>query len=318
MKKKEESDDFPLATQVSIHPARNLLRNQDQTDREGSNEMQKSWFNLDKIDQFGLNLTDMQFRLMQEILKEFSRTGYEDNTSPIEKEDTLSKSALKENDRASNSRQSVNSHRIADKRIRKIPRIRATQTQILEWAGIKETETGEKERVVAALSHLAQTLYCFYYNRLAYGPTGKPEKDSRGAWRKEEVMAIDTLFTIKEVRDDLSKKLQYYEMELSTVFLDQCENFYLLIPYDWREEVQKIWGKKRVSSYMLRFLIFLRYQYDMNRRSGYTSRSHQLKGGPDEVATVLKMPEKSVRRNEKWIFKALEESYAIAKTLGYL
>ncbi len=170
--------------------------------------------------------------VVEGILKELTRTQYQGNISPKEKEAILNE---KDGDPAH-----------AYKNIHEIPRIRATQSQILVWAGFRSNSPGEKDRVVAAISHLGSTVYCFYYKRLAYDSSGKPEKDSRGRYVKEEVMAVDTLFAIKEVRNPDSQQLKYYEIEPSSIFLDQHENFYILIPHGWREEVRQISGKSRL------------------------------------------------------------------------
>jgi len=83
----------------------------------------------------------------------------------------------------------------------------------------------------------------------------------------ESVVAVDTLLTIKEVRHKDSGKLDYYEAVPSTLFLDQREGYFLLIPFGWREEVRSLVGQRRASVYTFRFLLFLRYQFEMKRRS---------------------------------------------------
>ena len=60
------------------------------------------------------------------------------------------------------------------KNILAIPRIRATQREVLEWAGFDRINAGEKERALSALHHLSNARFCFYYERLAYDKAGIP------------------------------------------------------------------------------------------------------------------------------------------------
>ncbi len=185
---------------------------------------------------------------------------------------------------------------------------------MLEWSGFKRNSIAEKERAIEALRYIGTTQFCFYYERLAFDEKGIPRKHKGGGWIKEEVTAVDTLFTVKEIRDD-NKKIQYYEILPSPIFLDQCEGYFMLIPYNWREEVQKALGNKRVSSYTFRFLLFLRYKFEIKRRA-----RHQLEISLfwQEIARAINMPESVYKGQKERALKILDETYATAKALGYL
>ncbi|NGX47003.1 MAG: hypothetical protein K1000chlam3_00372 [Chlamydiae bacterium] len=302
----ESEDQNYQVTQIGIHSIRNMLGNQGQislfSDRRPG--IKEEGLNLDGIERFGFDLTEIQFRIMEGVLRGFSETGYRGNLAPMETEDVIQEKP----------------HPIpsAYKYITEVPRLRATQKQILEWSGMNKNSAGDVERGVDALNHFAKTPYCFYYDRLAYNSKGIPEKDMRGKWKKEEVIAVDTLFSVKEIRDKQSGILKYYEIMPSSIFLDQRENYFMMIPYNWREEVQKIAGKKRVSSYTFKFLYFLRYQYEMKRRNATRKKPYEIRWSAEEIAIALKMPESVYRGQKKRASQILEESYAIAKKLGYL
>jgi len=311
MSEKNENDVDPQSdpnqvTQVGIHSIRNMLGNQSQVSlfSERRSELEKDGQDIDGIERFGFDLTEIQFRVMEGILRGFSKTGYKGNLSPLDKQDVIQEKA-----------QPTPS---AYKYIKEFPRLRATQKQVLEWSGMNTNSVANVERVVEAITHFAKTPYCFYYDRLAYNAKGIPEKDMRGKWKKEEVIAIDTLFSVKEVRDKQSGKLKYYEMMPSSIFLDQRENYFMMIPYDWRKEVQKIAGKKRVSSYVFKFLYFLRYQYEMKRRNPSQKKPYEIRWSAEEIATALKMPESFYKNQKKRANQTLEDAYSVAKKLGYL
>lgn len=309
MARKKSSEKKPQPAQIGIHAVKNLLGTRDQEQltlfSERREELKKRGLSLDDIDRFGFDLTDLEFRVMEGLARELTRTNYRGNMSPKEKEIVV------------NEKIATGDPKHSYKYIKEIPRIRATPNEIVEWTGIKNDSSGEKERALAALHKLGTTVYCFYYERLAIGPDGRAEKDSRGQWKKEEVQACDILFLVKEVRDPNTKKLKYFEIEPSSIFLDQIESYYILLPVNWRDEVQQLVGKKRVSSYTFRFLLFLRYQFEMKRRLD-APKPFQIKWTAEEIANALKISEKSIKRNKKQVNTILVESYEIAKELGYI
>lgn len=295
--------------QMGLHSVSNILGTHKQlslfSDQEGQFTLENNSVLENEIRQFGIDLTDVQSRVMEGILRGFTETAYEGNIPPQTREELANEKY---------------SGKLPDsyKYIDKIPRIRMTQSQLLKWAGVKNTSIGEVERALSALKTLGTRQYCFYYDRLAFDAESKPIKDNRGNWQKEEVSAIDTLFTIKEVRDKKSKALKYYEIVPSSIFLDQRENYFLLIPHNFREEVTNLVGNKKASSYTFRFLLFLRYQFERRRRSKNHSAPYKVRKSWEEIAIALKMPESVYKKNKKRAHKILEEVYSVAKTLGYL
>jgi hypothetical protein len=295
------------ATKISIHSIKNLL----------GNEAQQSFFSdhdkefaekhgitlMNNIDRFGVDLTDIQSRVMEGILRGFSETNYKGNINPQGKEEI--------------SDQYSGNIPETYKYINEIPRLRATQTQLLDWAGVNKNSIASVTRALEALNDLGTTQFCFYYDRLAFSKDGVPSADKDGKWKKEQVVAVDTLFTIKKVTQQNSETLSYYEITPSPIFLDQIEGYFILIPFKWREEVRKLVGNKKASAYTFRFLLFLRYQYELKRRS--TNRNmNQIKWSPEEIAIAIKMPDSIYKRKKERRDEILENAYSVAKKLGYL
>ena len=54
-----------------------------------------------------------------------------------------------------------------------------------------------------------------------------------------------------------------YEIIPNPIFLDQRETYCMLIPSNWRDEVQTLVGKKKTSFYTFMFLVFLRYAFEL-------------------------------------------------------
>lgn len=78
------------ATQVGLHSVKNILGNHHQTDLFGDHHIEfceQYDIKLEgTIDRFGIDLTEVQSRIMEGILYGFSRTAYKGNVRPTSKE----------------------------------------------------------------------------------------------------------------------------------------------------------------------------------------------------------------------------------------
>jgi len=300
----------PSSSKISMHSIKNILGNQEQIslfsehDKEFANEFYLELFN--PIKRFGIELTDIQFTVMEGILRGFSETEYKGNLQPLDKNE------LVDNRYAGKQPESY-------KYIQEIPRLRATQSQILSWSEINKNSIASRTRAIEALLDLGSIQFCFYYDRLSFSEDGKPELDKNGKWKKEQVTAVDTLFTIKKISEKNSEAVSYYEITPSSIFLDQIDGYFLLIPYKWREEVRKLFGNKKTSAYTFRFLLFLRYQYELKRRRlPQGKQQFELKWSPEEVAVAIKMPESIYIKKKHRMNDILDDAYSVAKQLGYI
>jgi hypothetical protein len=292
---------------------------------------QLSLFSDEKIDAFkdatGLNLTNRptnygvvlnqaQRRVFEGILKAFTDTNYKGDEAigkdkALESVYTLNQETAKELLLKSNA---------PYKNIDTIPVVKLTQAEIIKLSGHDRTQ-GDKVDVVEAISFLATKQFCFYWVRLKT-ENGKPVKDKSGDYVKEEVMEVGSLFRIKTVRTEKGE-LQYYEIHPSAPLLDQVNNYFLLVPNNWRDEVKQLTGK-RASSYTYELLLWLRLQYEQIRRynkGGGKNRQpkpFKISKSWEDVAIALKMPETMYKANRKRASKIIQEAYQVAIKLGYL
>ena len=295
---------------------------------------QLSLFSDEKIDTFkdatGLNLTNRptnygvvlnqaQRKVFEGILKAFTDTNYKGDEQKDKA--TALREVYSETD---TSIETLSKGETAPYRnIDTIPVVKLTQAQIIELSGydLKSQRQGDKQDVIEALSFLATNQFCFYWIRLKT-ENGKPVKDKSGDYVKEEVMEVGTLLRIKTVRDQTGL-LQYYEIHPSAPLLDQVNNYFLLVPNNWRDEVKQLTGK-RTSSYTYELLLWLRLQYEQIRRynkGGGKSRKpkpFKISKSWEDVAIALKMPETMYKANRKRASKIIQEAYSVAIKLGYL
>lgn len=292
---------------------------------------QLSLFSDEKIDAFsratGLNLTNRpdsygvvlnqaQRRVFEGILKAFTDTNYKGE------EEVDKFTSLKEvmNTGSGTMREAIKK---PYQNIEKIPVVKLTQARIVELSGydLKSQRQGDKQDVIEALSFLATNQFCFYWIRLKT-ENGYPVKDKSGDYVKEEVMEVGTLLRIKTVRDQTGL-LQYYEIHPSAPLLDQVNNYFLLVPNNWRDEVKQLTGK-RASSYTYELLLWLRLQYEQIRRynkGGGKNRKpkpFKISKNWEDVAIALKMPTTMYKANRKRASKIIQEAYSVAIKLGYL
>lgn len=270
-------------------------------------------------DEYGVVLNQSQSRVLMGILKAFTDTNYKGDEL-IEK-----KEALKEIYNLNNvsAKTLVESDNAPYRNIDAIPVLRLTQAQVIDFSGydLKNQRQGDKQDVVDALTFLATKQFCFYWERLKT-ENGKPVRDKNGEYKKEAVMEVGTLLRIKTVRDQTGL-LQYYEIHASAPLLDQVNNYFLLVPNNWRDEVRQITGK-RASSYTYELLFWLRVQYEQIRRynkgggKGRKPKPFKISKSWEEVAIALKMPETMYKANRKRASKIIQDAYSVAIKLGYL
>ena len=268
---------------------------------------------VNKIDKYGIDLNKTQIKVMEGLLKAFTDTNYKGNTISKSKNEVVNE--YPKINRSEHLPKAYNN-------INDIPRIQIGQRELLRFSGINENSRGLAQKGLEALNYLGSTQFCFYWTRLAYDKNGKPDKDPKtGDYIKEEVTAIDTLFKVKIVKSEQTKEFKYYEIEPSVIFLDQVNNYFLLIPHNWREEVLKQVGKKRASSYTFRLLLFLRYQYEVKRRYNRYHKDKtefKIKFSWEDMAQTLRMPETVYKRKRVRALTLLDEAYKTAQELGYL
>jgi len=284
-----------------------------------NNPRQTEIFSQDKINEFimetggdsnnppkmyGAELTVIQSMILEGIAKALTETNYKGTYQkmPWEKISDLD----------------IRGSNIIKKQyeyIEAIPVIKITQAELIRQSGLDPRKQSHKQHAQQALNFLATERFCFYWKRAVKDSRGKIETDKAGKWKKEDVMEVGTFLRVKYVKKSDTDKLDYYEIEPSPVMLDQVDNYFIMIPYTWREEVEQIMGKN-VSKYTYFFLQWLRLQFELIRRKN--SSLYQIRITWEELAVTLKMPESLYMAKKKTAINILETAYNTAKELGYL
>lgn len=289
------------ALPMSIHALKNILGNANHSKllQDGKVVPQEG------ITQLGIDLSDMELKIVEGILKAFAETQNKGNLPPMSLEEIQRGFVGKELPKTFDN-------------IKQLPRIHLTQKKLFSLAGIKENSIADKQRAVEALLNISQKKYQIYYNRLAQNELGKPTRNKFGVWEKEFVVGVGTLFNIYHIFSEKSKQLRYYEIHPNPAFLDQIENYFVLIPYEWREEVKRLAGGKRISLSIYLFLLYLRYQYEIRRRGNWSGLNNKLSENWFKIAQAIRVSETDLEEHKGRARATLIRAYELAKTLGYI
>lgn len=289
-----------------------------------NNPKQTDLFSQDKIDEYindtekdknntpatyGANLNPIQERVLEGVIKALTETNYR---GAYQKDPDTEKQGL-----------DLRGSRIISKQyeyIDAIPVIKLTQTELINRSGLDPRKQGDKQHVKNALDFLATERFCFYWQRAVKNDRGVIQKDRNGKWVKEDIMEVGTFLRVKYVKKPGLDKLDYYEIQPSPVILDQVDNYFIMIPYTWRKEVEQIMGKN-VSKYTYSFLRWLRLQFELIRRGNKSpnkENAYRIIKTWEELAIILQMPESLYKTKKKTAKNILEDTYKTAIKLGYL
>lgn len=258
---------------------------------------------IDKLSGYGMNLNQSQSKVLEGILKGFSEDNYKGD---------------KVNDKSDyNNLEGFKKEGEAYKNIDAIPVLKITQAELISLSGYTKNR-GDKTDVIDALDFLTTRQFCFYWLRTKTDSKGRFIKDKKGNYIKEEVTEISPILRKKSV--SIAGVFKYYEIHPSAVLIDQIDNYFMLFPNDWREEVKEVIGK-RVSNYTYGLFFWLRVQYERQRRFNSTHKHKKdftIRKSWEEVAIILKMPKTMYKANKKRSVKIINDAYASAIKVGYL
>lgn len=290
------------ALPISLHVLKNILGSENQEKLLQT----KKVFPHEGITRLGIDLSSIELRVVEGLLRAFAETQNKGNVDPI---------SLKDFEKACGGASNI---KFNDKIVTS-PRLKLTQKKLFQLAGIKDNSIADKQRAVSALSKISQKRYQIYYNRLSYDENGKPSKDRFGNWEKEFVCGVVTLFNIYDVLSEETNQLRYYEIHLNPVFLDQIESYFILIPYEWRNELKKASGGKRISLQTQLFMLYLMWQYELRRRGKKAlNHSNEVREHWKKIARIIRIASSDMKEHKKRVITNLKRAYEIAKTAGYL
>jgi len=264
-----------------------------------------------KIKRKGLILNSTQWKVLGAILKELTDTNYKGHKLMSTYEALNDKNLPPIYPTDKTGAFLYGSENSPYKNITAIPRLLITQSNLIRLAGYDPRKQSHRQNVVEALEYLRTHQCYFYWKRLKY-KDGKPVKDKNGEYVFEYVEELATVLRVNKITDN-KRKLDYYEIEPSACLLDQHDKYFLLIPKELLDNIDKK-IKRKPSFYTILFLIWLYNEADNMRRYKKKDKTVSLK----ELVIILNMPESLYKKKKKEAEKIIQEAITTALSLGYI
>lgn len=296
-----------------------------------------------QIESYGIDLNEGQHNVLKAILGAFTETDYKGNTDrlPLEESGRIPKYGEDPDSIGSAFRVLHNG------KIKTLPQIQITQAELFRRCGIKSEDRSLRQRALEDLDFLGREQFVFFWQRFVKKEVKLDVKRGKGQHvkldvvrdketgkaEKEDVSEVGTLLRVKEVRDEETQQLKYYEIAPSLVMLEHKRGGHFVIyPYRLEREVQQKTGK-RLKKYEAQLLGWLALTFEDERRHRINLKRHGnlvalAKAGGEiptetvidwqELAKQLKMPETLRIKNKKKGRGMIERACSIAAKAGFL
>ena len=264
-----------------------------------------------KIKSKGLILNSTQWKVLGAILKELTDTNYKGHKLMSTYEALNDKDLPPIYPTDKTGAFLYGSENSPYKNITAIPRLLITQSNLIRLAGYDPRKQSHRQNVVEALDYLRTHQCYFYWKRLKY-KDGKPVKNKDGEYVFEYVEELATVLRVNKITDN-KRKLDYYEIEPSACLLDQHDKYFLLIPKELLDNIDKK-IKRKPSFYTILFLIWLYNEADNMRRYKKKDKTVSL----EELVIILNMPESLYKKKKKDAERKIQEAIMTASSLGYI
>lgn len=296
-----------------------------------------------QIDSYGINLNEGQLNVLKAILGAFTATDYKGNTGRLPLEESGRIPKYKEDPDSIKSAFRV----LQNSKIKTLPQIQITQAELFRRCGIKSEDRSLRQRALEDLAFLGREQFVFWWQRFVKKEVkldvrrGKGQhvkldvvRDKEtGEAEKEDVYEVGTLLRVKEVRDEKTLELKYYEIAPSLVMLEHfTSGHFVYYPYRLERELRMKTGK-RLKKYEALLLLWLALKFETERRRRIALKRHGnlvalAKAGGEipketaidwqELARQLKMPETLLIKNKKKGRGMIERACSIAAKAGFL
>lgn len=296
-----------------------------------------------QIDSYGIDLNEGQQSVLKAILRAFTATDYKGNTGRLPLEESGRIPKYKEDPDSIKSAFRV----LQNGKIKTLPQIQITQAELFRLCGIKNEDRSLRQRALEDLAFLGREQFVFWWQRFVKKEVKLDVKRGKGQHvkldvvrdketgeaEKEDVYEVGTLLRVKEVRDEKTLELKYYEIAPSLVMLEHfTSGHFVYYPYRLEREVQQKTGK-RLKKYEAQLLLWLAFMFEKERRHRIALKRHGnlvalAKAGGEipketaidwqELARQLKMPETLRIKNKKKGRGMIERACSIAAKAGFL
>jgi hypothetical protein len=193
------------------------------------------------------------------------------------------------------------------------------------YNGRNQYSTNEKQQAMDALRSLYEKRYILYYRKQVFFEKKEPEEriikvnmpligiaaDAYKPIKQSEMQNIIKSSTgdrkISVMTSD--KRLEYLKLEISPIFYDQIDNYFIKKPINYLLEIKENYPK--ASKYVYNFI-----EYILTRAAENNGKHIQI--SKENLAVILRMDGFIKNQKKQKIIDAINQCYSVALRLGYI
>lgn len=217
------------------------------------------------------------------------------------------------------------------------PVLRITQRDLVIMSGYDPDVNGDVYQVAQAVLDLATKQNFLMWTRIKRDNKGNPIKNPKTKKLEFELVStFSPVLWVNFVSDPISKKLQYYEISPSPVFLDEVSaqygggknGYFLLIPEEANREIETTYRKMfkyrpRIAIKIQTFCFWLRVrvqelQGKVNNPFSRSELDPVLRIRYEDLCRELDMSESSMKTQRKMTIQNIADGINVSKEIGYI
>jgi hypothetical protein len=193
------------------------------------------------------------------------------------------------------------------------------------YNGRNQYSSNEKRQAMDALRSLYNKRYILYYSKEVFFENKEPEERivkvnmpliGRAADSYKPIKQSEILSTIKSKNGERQisvmtsdKRLEYLTLEISPIFYDQIDNYFITKPINYLLEIKE--NYPRASKYVYNFI-----DYILTRAA--ENKGKHLQISKENLAVILRMDNYIKTQQKKKIEDVINQCYSVALRLGYI
>jgi hypothetical protein len=193
------------------------------------------------------------------------------------------------------------------------------------YNGRNQYSSNEKQQAMDALRSLYEKRYILYYRKEVFFENKEPEEriikvnmpligiaaDAYKPIKQSEMLSTIKSNTgerqVKVMTSD--KRLEYLKLEISPIFYDQIDSYFIKKPINYLTEIKENYPK--ASKYVYNFI-----EYVLTRAAENKGKHIQI--SKENLAVILRMDGFIKNQKKQKIVDAINQCYSVALRLGYI
>lgn len=217
------------------------------------------------------------------------------------------------------------------------PVLRMTQRDLVIMSGYDPDINGDVYQIAEAVLDLATKQNFLMWTRIKRDNKGTPIRNPKTKKLEFELVStFSPVLWVNFVSDPVSKRLQYYEISPSPVFLDEVSaqygggknGYFLLIPEEANREIETTYRKMfkyrpRIAIKIQTFCFWLRVrvqelQGKVNNPFSRSELDPVIRIRYEDLCRELDMNESAIKKHRKTTIQNVSDGIRVSKEIGYI